>query len=59
MTQSEQIEEILYESHSYGIREEVLDAAREFLGSFPHEPAKAYELAFQQVLKGYSSTDTN
>ena len=57
MTQSEQIEEILYESHSYGIREEVLDAAREFLGSFPTEPAKAYEQAFQQVLKAKSEQD--
>lgn len=57
MTQSEQIEEILYESHSYGIREEVIDAAREFLGSFPYDPARAYELAFQLVLKAKSEQD--
>ena len=57
MTQSEQIEEILYESHSYGIREEVLEVAKKFLGSNKYEPVLAYEQAFQLVLKAKSEQD--
>ena len=58
MCYSDTIEAILFEAHAYGIREEVLQAAKYFTGSFPYEPARAYELAFQQVLNANNEQDT-
>jgi hypothetical protein len=50
MTTEEQIEEILYEAHAYGVRQEVLNMARKLI----NEGAKkidAYHLAYNQCIK--------
>lgn len=45
------IEEILYEAHAYGMREEVLDRAKRILMYEPKLELKtAYERAFQQII---------
>lgn len=55
MTQEEQIEEILMESHSFGLRVEVMDAAREIMGSNPNmRRVEAYEKAFKKVTKKHT-----
>lgn len=50
MTTEKQIEEILIESHSYGLRTEVMESARQFMDD-GHERLSAYELAFQEWIK--------
>ncbi len=59
MCYSDTIEAILYEAHAYGIREEVLDAAKTLAGQHKYDPAAAYEQAFQQVLMAICPADTN
>ncbi len=59
MCYSSTIESILIEAHAYGIREEVLTAAKGLLGQHKYDPAAAYEQAFQQVLTAVSQADTN
>jgi hypothetical protein len=47
MTEEQQIEEILWEAHSYGIREEVMALAKEKLASNPKlDRTQAYEQSF-------------
>jgi len=54
MTQEEQIEEILMESHSFGLRIEVLNEARKIMGSNPRMgKVEAYEKAFKIVTEQY------
>lgn len=55
MTQEEQIEEILMESHSFGLRIEVMDAAKEIMGSNPSmRKVEAYEEAFKKVTEQHT-----
>ncbi len=50
MTAEQQIEEILWEAHSYGIRSEVMGDAREQLKSNPKlDKVVAYEKAFTKL----------
>ena len=58
MSASEQIEEILIESHSYGIRLEVLAEAAKLLDLHRYDPVVAYDKAFNLVLSRHSSNDT-
>lgn len=54
MTQEEQIEEILMESHSFGLRIEVMDEAKKIMGSNPRiRRVEAYEKAFKIVTEQY------
>ena len=47
MTEEQQIEEILWEAHSYGIREEVMTLAKEKLASNQKlDRTQAYEQSF-------------
>lgn len=59
MTHSEQIEEILYEAHAYGMREEVLQLSKQIMIYSKMEPIKAYEQAFNQLITAESSNVTN
>jgi hypothetical protein len=59
MCYSDTIESILYEAHAYGVRQEVLDAAKTLAGQHKYDPAAAYEQAFQLVLAANSEQDTN
>ena len=56
MTHSEQIEEILYEAHSYGMREEVLLLAKHLMTYSKLKPILAYEAAFEDLLTPKSTT---
>jgi hypothetical protein len=52
MTESEQIEEILMESHSYGLAQEVMDWAKKELEENPRmRRVDAYELAYREWVK--------
>ena len=54
VTMAQGIEEILYEAHAYGLRDEVLDAAgkMETKAKYKHiELDTIYEKAFQKILK--------
>lgn len=52
MTESEEIEEILIESHSYGLRTEVMEEASKIMGSNPRmRKVDAYQEAFNAVIK--------
>ena len=52
MTQEEEIEEILMESHSYGLRVEVMEEASKIMGSNPRmRKVEAYEQAFKEVVE--------
>lgn len=54
-TNEEQIEEILIESHSYGIRLEVMEEARAIMGSDPKlRKVDAYERAFRVVKQRFA-----
>jgi len=50
MTEEQQIEEILWEAHSYGIREEVMTLAKEKLTLYPKlNRTQVYEQSFIQL----------
>ena len=52
MTESAQIEEILIESHSYGLRTEVMETASKIMGSNPKiRRIDAYQQAFNEWCK--------
>tara|TARA_R100000084_G_C4590332_1_gene118125 strand:- start:490 stop:693 length:204 start_codon:yes stop_codon:yes gene_type:complete len=54
VTMAQGIEEILYEAHAYGLRDEVLDAAGKMQtkSKYKHtELDTIYEKAFQKILK--------
>jgi len=52
MTESEQIEEILMESHSLGLAQEVMDWAKKELEENPRmRRVDAYELAYKEWIK--------
>lgn len=52
MTDSEHIEELLYEAHAYGMRDEVMDWARKEMDENPRmKRVDAYELAFREWVK--------
>lgn len=52
MTESEEIEEILLESHSYGLRIEVMEEASKIMGSNPRiRKVDAYQEAFSTLIK--------
>jgi len=50
MTESEQIEEILYEASAYGLRIEVINAARKFMDE-GHTRLLSYQMAFKEWVK--------
>ena len=52
MTEEQQIEEILMESHSFGLAQEVMDWAKKKLEANPRmRKVDAYELAFKEWTK--------
>jgi len=52
MTESEEIEEILMESSSYGLRIEVMETASKIMGSNPKmRKVDAYQQAFKEWVK--------
>ena len=52
MTESEQIEEILHEASSFGLRTEVMDWAQKELKENPKmRKVDAYEIAFSEWVK--------
>ena len=52
MTEEREIEEILMESHSYGLRVEVMDEASKIMGSIPKiRRVDAYHKAFNSIIK--------
>ena len=52
MTREAQIEEILMESHSYGLREEVMHTAKEIMStSVGIDKLTAYEIAYNKLIK--------
>jgi hypothetical protein len=52
MTESEQIEEILYEASSFGLRTEVMEWAQKELKENPKmRKVDAYEIAFNEWVK--------
>lgn len=57
MTHSEQIEEILYEAHAYGMREEVLKLANHLIIYSKLKPLKAYEQAFNELVTAKAEQD--
>ena len=50
MTESEQIEEILWEASAYGLRVEVIDTARKFMDE-GHNRLLSYQMAFKEWVK--------
>jgi len=50
MTTEEQIEEILHEASSYGLRIEVMESAKGFIEE-GYDKVTAYELAYQEWIK--------
>jgi hypothetical protein len=52
MTCEAQIEEILFESHSYGLRQEVMETAKQIMSSdHKIDRLTAYELAYKEWIK--------
>jgi len=53
MTEEKQIEEILYESHSVGLRREVMDRAQDIMGSegFRERRVDAYQQAYNELVE--------
>jgi len=53
MTEEKMIEEILYESHSVGLRSEVMNRANDIMGSedFKLRRVDAYEKAYQEIVE--------
>ena len=58
MTHSEQIEELLYEAHAYGMGHEVLQLAKHIMLYSKVEPLAAYEQAFNELITAKSEQDT-
>tara|TARA_B100001057_G_scaffold384847_1_gene391412 strand:+ start:1053 stop:1226 length:174 start_codon:yes stop_codon:yes gene_type:complete len=52
MTEEKMIEEILYESHSVGMRREVMDRAHDIMGSedFNDRRVDAYQTAYNELV---------
>jgi|TARA_B000000557_G_scaffold246918_1_gene230367 hypothetical protein len=52
MTEEKMIEEILYESHSVGMRREVMDRAHDIMGSedFKDRRVDAYQTAYNELV---------
>ena len=52
MTEEKMIEEILYESHSVGMRREVMDRAHDIMGSedFKDRRVDAYQIAYNELV---------
>jgi len=52
MTEEKMIEEILYESHSVGMRKEVMDRAHDIMGSdeFKDRRIDAYQQAYRELV---------
>ena len=52
MTEEKMIEEILYESHSVGMRREVMDRAHDIMGSedFNDRRVDAYQIAYNELV---------
>jgi hypothetical protein len=59
MTHSEQIEELLYEAHAYGMRHEVVHLAKELMIYSKLKPLAAYEQAFNQLITAKSEQDNH
>jgi len=53
MTTEEQIEEILYEAHAYGVRQEVMNMARELITDGAKR-IDAYHLAYNKCTKKWT-----
>ena len=52
MTREEQIEEILYEAHAYGMREKVLSTASKLIRENPKmDKIEAYQQAYNNCIK--------
>lgn len=52
MTREAQIEEILFESHSYGLRQEVMETAKSIMSNdHKIDRLTAYELAYKEWIK--------
>jgi len=59
MTEEQQIEEILWEAHSYGIREEVITLAKEKITIYPKlNRTQIYEESFR-YLKNKNEDSSN
>ena len=52
MTEEKMIEEILYESHSVGLRSEVMSRAHDIMGSeeFKERRVDAYQQAYRELV---------
>ena len=52
MTEEKMIEEILYESHSVGMRSEVMERAHDIMGSedFKDRRVDAYQQAYRELV---------
>lgn len=52
MTESQEIEEILFEAHAYGLRHEVMEwAKKELLANPKMRKVDAYHMAFNEWVK--------
>jgi hypothetical protein len=52
MTNEEEIEEILYEASAYGLREEVMETAKQLMDENPKlSKVNAYSMAFNEWVK--------
>ena len=52
MSSEEQIEEILYEAHAYGMRENVLSMASKLLRENPKmDKVEAYQQSYNKIIK--------
>lgn len=52
MTSEEEIEEILYEAHAYGVRNEVMNRAKELRETFPKlDRLQSYHQAFRFIVE--------
>lgn len=58
LTNSEIVEEILYEAHRLGIHREVMDSAKNRI-SEGAPPADAYENAFREIIKHIETEKVN
>jgi hypothetical protein len=55
-TPSYNIEEILYEAHAYGLREQVLETAKHLMSNNKfHNLGEAYQMAYEFVIGEYEN----
>lgn len=55
-TPSYNIEEILYEAHAYGLREQVLETAKNLMSNNKfHNLGEAYQMAYEFVIGEYEN----